>query len=105
MSSANWTSLVFLDATQSPQGYDYVTGWAEASALAHSWDKATMWNQFKEVAAEFYNKGIQVVAGPTSQPLGRTPWGGRIVETMGQDSYLNGVMFSIANKAFSETGM
>ncbi|KAM0165666.1 hypothetical protein ACHAQE_002207 [Botrytis cinerea] len=103
--SANWTSLVFLDGTQGPQGYEYVTGWAETSALAHSWDKTMMWNQFKAVAAEFYNKGVQVTNAPTSQPLGRTPWGGRLVETMGQDSYLNGIMFGLAVKAFSETGI
>ncbi|KAA8571271.1 hypothetical protein EYC84_000598 [Monilinia fructicola] len=105
ITSANWTSLVFLDGTQGPQGYEYVTGWAEASALAHSWDKAKIWNQFKAIAAEFYNKGVQVTAAPTSQPLGRTPWGGRLVETMGQDSYLNGIIFGLGNKAFSETGI
>ncbi|RAL61123.1 hypothetical protein DID88_010462 [Monilinia fructigena] len=105
VTSANWISLVFLDGTQGPQGYEYVTGWAEASALAHSWDKAKIWNQFKAVASEFYNKGIQVTAGPTSQPLGRSPWGGRLVETMGQDSYLNGIIFGLGNKAFSQTGI
>ncbi|KAF7869889.1 hypothetical protein EAF04_004673 [Stromatinia cepivora] len=103
--SANWTSLVFLDGTQGPQGYEYVTGWSETSALAHSWDKSMMWNQFKGIAAEFYNKGVQVTNAPTSQPLGRTPWCGRLVETMGQDSYLNGIMFGLGVKAFSETGI
>ncbi|CAD6446279.1 d46f09c4-f297-40a4-8a25-6a02da090eaf [Sclerotinia trifoliorum] len=103
--SANWKSLVFLDGTQGPQAYEYVTGWSETSALAHSWDKTMMWNQFKGIAAEFYNKGVQVTNAPTSQPLGRTPWGGRLVETMGQDSYLNGIMFGLGVKAFTETGI
>ncbi|KAK6600301.1 hypothetical protein H4I96_07627 [Botrytis cinerea] len=94
IASANWTSLVFLDGTQGPQGYEYVTGWAETSALAHSWDKTMMWNQFKAVAAEFYNKASW------SHSLG-----GRLVETMGQDSYLNGIMFGLGVKAFSETGI
>lgn len=105
VTSANWTSLVFLDGTQGPQGYEYITGWAEPSAPAHSWDTTIMWNQFKGVAAEFYNKGIQVTNASRSQPLGRTPWGGRLVETMGQDSYLNGIMFGLGIKTFSETGM
>ncbi|ESZ91513.1 hypothetical protein SBOR_8084 [Sclerotinia borealis F-4128] len=105
VTSANWTALTKANGAQGPQGYDYVTGWSQTSALAHSWDKAMMWNQFKGVAAEFYNKGIQAVYAPTSQPLGRTPWGGRIVETMGQDSYLNGIMFGLGVKAFSETGV
>ncbi|KAI9644916.1 hypothetical protein NHQ30_006950 [Ciborinia camelliae] len=105
VTSANWTALVFLNGITGPQGYDYVTGWSETSALVNSWDKTMMQNQFKGVAAEFYNKGIQVAAGPTSQPLGRTPWGGRLVETMGQDSYLNGIMFGLGVKAFADTGI
>ncbi|TEY80914.1 hypothetical protein BOTCAL_0036g00420 [Botryotinia calthae] len=105
VTSAKWTSLVFLDGTQGPQGYEYVTGWAETSALTHSWDKTMIWNQFKGVAAEFYNKGVQVTNAPISQPLGRTSWESRLVETMGQDSYLNGIMFGLGVKAFSETGI
>ena len=39
------------------------------------------------------------------QPLGRTPWGGRLVETLGQDPYLNGIAFGIGAKAFADTGI
>jgi beta-glucosidase len=86
-------------------GYDYVTGFSEASALVTTWDKTLMYNQFKAVALEFYEKGFQVTNSPTSQPLGRTPWGGRLVETLGQDSYLNGIAFGIGAKAFADTGI
>lgn len=64
-----------------------------------------MYDQLKAVALEFYGKGFQVINGPTSQPLGRTPWGGRLVETMGQDPYLNGIAFGIGAKAFSDAGV
>lgn len=87
------------------QGYDYVTAFGETSALVNTWDKTLMFNQFKAVASEFYNKGIQVTNAPTTQPLGRSPWGGRLVEALGQDSYLNGVAFGLGTKAFSETGI
>ena len=86
-------------------GYDYVTGFSEASALVTTWDKNLMYDQFKAVALEFYGKGFQVTNAPTSQPLGRTPWGGRLVETLGQDSYLNGIAFRIGAKAFADTGI
>ncbi|KAF8848804.1 glycoside hydrolase family 3 protein [Acephala macrosclerotiorum] len=105
VSSVNWTALEFKDGTQSVQGYDYVTGFAESSALAMTWDKTLMYDQLKAVALEFYGKGFQVTNGPTSQPLGRTPWGGRLVETLGQDPYLNGIGFGIGAKAFSDAGV
>lgn len=53
-----------------------MTGFGEASALVTTWDKTLMYDQFKAVALEFYSKGFQVTNAPTSQPLGRTPWGG-----------------------------
>ncbi|KAM3072261.1 hypothetical protein ACMFMG_009077, partial [Clarireedia jacksonii] len=104
-SSANWTALSFKDGTQGPQGYDYVTGWCQSSALAMTWDKALMSKQFSAVGLEFYLKGFQVVAGPTSQPLGRNPWGGRLVETLGVDPYLNGIAFGLGAKSFSGVGV
>ncbi|PQE27536.1 beta-glucosidase D protein [Rutstroemia sp. NJR-2017a BBW] len=104
-SSSNWTALSFKDGTQGPQGYDYVTGWCQSSALAMTWDKALMSKQFSAVGLEFYLKGFQVIAGPTSQPLGRNPWGGRLVETLGVDSYLNGIAFGLGAKSFSDVGV
>lgn len=52
-----------------------------------------------------YEKGFQVVNGPTSGPLGRTPWSGRLVETLGQDSYLNGIAFGLAVSSFVDAGV
>ncbi|TVY82596.1 putative beta-glucosidase D [Lachnellula suecica] len=103
--SVNWTALEFKDATQGPQGYEYVTGWSESSAMVTTWDRQLWYNQFKAVGLEFYGKGIQVANAPTSQPLGRTPWGGRLVETLGQDSYLNGIAFGLGTQAFTDAGI
>ncbi|KAL3417917.1 hypothetical protein PVAG01_10927 [Phlyctema vagabunda] len=105
VAAKNWTALQFKDGTQGPQGYDYVTGWCQSSALVMTWDKNLMNAQFTAVALEFYQKGFQVTNGPTSQPLGRTPWGGRLVETLGQDPYLNGIAFGLGSKAFSDVGI
>lgn len=105
IASSNWTALQFKDGDQSVQQYEYVTGFGETSALVMTWDKELMFDQFKAVSAEFYGKGFQVTNAPTSQPLGRTPWGGRLVEALGSDSYLNGIAFGLGTKAFSETGV
>ena len=63
VTSANWAALEFKDGSQSVQGYDYVTGFSESSALVMTWDKELMWNQFKAVSSEFYGKGFQVANG------------------------------------------
>ncbi|PBP17340.1 beta-glucosidase D [Diplocarpon rosae] len=104
-SASGWTAMQFKDGTQGPQGYSYVTGWSLTSALAMTWDKALMYDQFKATGLEFYGKGFQVVNGPTSQPLGRTPWGGRLSEAMSPDPYLNGIVFGLGAKSFSDAGV
>lgn len=81
----SFTALEFLNADMGLQDYYYVSAFGQASALAMTWDKKAMYAQAKAVATEFYLKGIQVLDGPTSQPLGRTVWGGRAVETYGSD--------------------
>ncbi|PVH75896.1 glycoside hydrolase family 3 protein [Cadophora sp. DSE1049] len=105
VSSVNWTALEFKDGTEGVQGYNYVTGFSQSSALAMTWDKALMYDQMKAVALEFYGKGFQVVNGPTSQPLGRTPWGGRLVEAFTPDPYLNGIAFGLGAKSFNDAGV
>ncbi|KAH8687319.1 putative beta-glucosidase D [Tricladium varicosporioides] len=103
--SVNWTALQVVDGTQGPQGYEYVTGWGLSQALVSTWDKGLMYAQFKATGLEFYGKGIEIVDGPTTGPLGRTPWGGRLDETLGQDSYLSGIAFGIGARAFSDAGV
>lgn len=56
----NWTALVMKDGTQGPNAYDYATGFSEGSAMVYTWDKELISAQFSAVAAEFYDKGIQV---------------------------------------------
>lgn len=70
-----------------------------------TFDKDLMYSQMKAVGDEFYGKGFQVLNAPTSGPFGRSPWGGRLVETMGQDTYLNGQLFGLATQAFNDAGV
>lgn len=87
------------------QDYYYVSVFSQSSALAMTWDKEAIYAQARAIATEFYLKGIQVIAGPTSQPLGRTPWGGRLVETFGSDPYLNGIATGISAKGYKDVGV
>lgn len=87
------------------QDYFYVSAFSQASALAMTWDKDAIYAQAKAVATEFYQKGIQVLDGPTTQPLGRNVWDGRLVETYGSDPYLNGIATGLSAKAYKDTGV
>ncbi|OQE31311.1 hypothetical protein PENSTE_c001G02913 [Penicillium steckii] len=101
----SFTALEFLDGAEGLQDYYYVSAFSQPSSLAMTWDKDAIYAQSKAIATEFYLKGIQVLDGPTSQPLGRTVWGGRLVETFGPDVYLNGIATGLSTKAYKDTGV
>ncbi|TVY30319.1 putative beta-glucosidase D [Lachnellula hyalina] len=105
VASVNWTALQFKDGDQGVISYYDASGFSETSALVQTWDRNLWTLQMEAVGAEMYGKGFQVVNGPTSGPLGRTPWGGRLVETMGQDVYLNGQMVGLATAGFLTAGV
>lgn len=98
-------ALQFLDGSMGLQDYFYASAFSQSSALAMTWDREAMYDQARAVATEFYLKGIQVVNGPTTQPMGRTVWGGRLVETFGPDPYLNGIVTGLSTKAYVDTGV
>ncbi|KAF2144828.1 glycoside hydrolase family 3 protein [Aplosporella prunicola CBS 121167] len=101
----NFSALNFKDSGASILDYFYVTTWPVGSALAMTWDKNLAYTQHKALGSEFRNKGLQVINGPVSQPLGRTPWGGRNAESFGPDSYLNGIFFGQAVRAMNDAGV
>ncbi|XRM37901.1 hypothetical protein ABZX51_001348 [Aspergillus tubingensis] len=103
--NGSFSGLTFLDGDMGLQNFYYVSAFSLSSALAMTWDRDAIYAQGKAVGSEFYNKGIQVVAGPTSQPLGRTPWGGRNVEGFGPDPYLNGLATGLTTKAYIDAGV
>ncbi|KAF2085892.1 glycoside hydrolase family 3 protein [Saccharata proteae CBS 121410] len=104
-SVSNFTALYHRDSGDSILDYFYVTTWPLSSSLAMTWDKEHFYQQYKALGDEFYAKGINVANGPVSEPLGRTPWGGRNGESFGPDSYLNGIAFGKAVKGYADAGV
>ncbi|KAL1627424.1 hypothetical protein SLS54_002349 [Diplodia seriata] len=102
---SNFTALYFRDSGDSILDYFYVTTWPLSSAVAMTWDKDHMYTMYKALGDEFYAKGINVANGPVSQPLGRSPWGGRNGESFGPDSYLNGIAFGLSVKGYGDAGV
>jgi beta-glucosidase len=103
--TVGWTALVLKDGMESVQGYYYVSTFSQSSALAMTWDKDAMYAQAKAVGTEFYLMGMQIIDGPTSQPMGRTAWDGRLGETFGADSWLNGVAMGLAVQGTTDAGV
>ncbi|KAL4805163.1 putative beta-glucosidase D [Aspergillus unguis] len=100
-----FAAMDFTNGDMGLQSYYFVSAFGLASALSMTWDKDAMYNQAYAVAQEYYGKGVQVIAGPTTQPLGRTQWSGRLVETFGADPYLNGIASGLSSKAYSDVGV
>ncbi|PSK43996.1 Beta-glucosidase 1 [Elsinoe australis] len=103
--SVNFTALQFKDGQQGVQEYYFVSGFSQAAALAMTWDKDAIYTQSRAVADEYYGEGFQVINGPTSEPLGRTPWGGRLGEAFTPDPYLNGIVFGRSVKGYTDAGV
>ncbi|CEN61706.1 Putative Catalytic activity: Hydrolysis of terminal [Aspergillus calidoustus] len=104
-SQHTFAALTVLDGDIGPQNDFYVSAFSLSSALAMTFDRDAIYAQSRAVGEEFYGEGVQVVAGPTSQPLGRTPWGGRNGEGFGPDPYLNGVATGVSTWAYIDAGV
>ncbi|KAF6834861.1 beta-glucosidase d [Colletotrichum musicola] len=103
--AGNFTSLNNLDSATNPLTYFYVTTWPAGLAMAMTWDTAAAQGQGRGVGEEFKGKGINMVYGPTLEPLGRSAWCGRTGETYGVDSYQAGVMAGAVVKGMSSVGV
>lgn len=103
--SGTFEALDFLDGSMGALNYYYVSAFSQTSALAMTWDRDAFYSQSKAISTEHYLKGVDVVNGPTSQPLGRVVWSGRLGETYSPDPYLNGVAFGLSAQAYVDTGV
>ncbi|KAL3473839.1 glycoside hydrolase superfamily [Aspergillus californicus] len=76
-----------------------VSGWVGGQTLAGSWNRTLVADQYARMAVEFRKKGYNMLLGPSSGPLGRSPLGSRLWEGLGNDPYLNGKMFGASIEA------
>lgn len=104
-STGAFEALEFFDGSMGAEDFYYVSAFSQTSALAMTWDKDAIYAQSKAISTEHYLKGVQVVNGPTSQPLGRVVWSGRLGETYSPDPYLNGIAFGLSVRAYVDSGV
>ncbi|RAH57293.1 glycoside hydrolase [Aspergillus piperis CBS 112811] len=103
--SINFEPYTTNDGSQGLESFFCVTSFSEPSAMAQTWDPELIKASFHAISQEFYGKGYTMINGPTVGPQGRTPWGGRLVETLGQDVYLAGIACVHATEGIREAGI
>ncbi|KAJ5311995.1 hypothetical protein PENANT_c022G05922 [Penicillium antarcticum] len=77
-----------------PQGLhlaDLASVFPSGLTAAATWDRDLIARRGAAMGAEFRGKGANVMLGPSTGPLGRSPWGGRNWEGFSPDPYLSGV--------------
>lgn len=83
----------------------FVTTWPAPLALAHSWNRTLVYGQASGLAKEHKARGSNMINAPTTQPMGRSAWGGRNGETYGPDNYLNGKLTGLMVKGAFDQGV
>ncbi|KAK4249994.1 beta-glucosidase [Corynascus novoguineensis] len=73
--------------------------------VAATFSRRLMRLRGEALGAEFRGKGIDVMLGPVSGPLGRTPQGGRYWEGFGPDPYLAGVAMAESIRGIQSRGV
>ncbi|KAL7267678.1 hypothetical protein RUND412_009725 [Rhizina undulata] len=84
---------------------DMITSWPAGITVSGTWDKDLMYMRGAAHGAEARAKGINVVLGPSMNPLGRHPAGGRNWEGFGSDPYLQGINAAQNIKGIQSNGV
>lgn len=82
-----------------------MTTFPASLAYAHSWNRSLVYEASAAVAKEHRARGYNGLTAPTTQPLGRSAYGGRNGETFGPDNWLNGQMTGRQARAIFDQGV
>ncbi|KAI5852775.1 glycoside hydrolase superfamily [Morchella snyderi] len=84
---------------------DKNTAWPAGITVGATWDKELMYGRGDGLGAEFREKGVNVILGPSMGPIGRMPAGGRNWEGFGSDPYLQGIGASLTIQGIQDNGV
>ena len=97
----SWTAYANKDGFAGINEQYFVSAFAMGQALGMTWDREHMQNEARASGREFYLEGFNLINGPLSGALGRTPYGGRSGEGFTPDPYLNGIATANTIKGMS----
>lgn len=98
-------SLCMQDSPLGIRFADYASAFMSGQTIAASFDRDLLYARGKAIGEEHKGKGINVVLGPATGPLGRTPTGGRNWEGFSPDPYLSGVGIAETVKGIQDAGV
>lgn len=84
---------------------DYVSSFPAAGLVAASFDKGMFYRRGKAIGDEHRGKGVTVMLGPATGPLGRHPAGGRNVEGFSPDPVLSGIGMAETVRGIQDAGV
>ncbi|KJZ74948.1 Putative beta-glucosidase A [Hirsutella minnesotensis 3608] len=98
-------SLCLQDGPLGLRFSDYNSAFPVGVTAAASWSKH-LWNaRGKAMGQEARGKGVDVLLGPVSGPIGRAPEGGRNAEGFGSDPYLQGQGLARTSEGIEQAGV
>ncbi|KAH8771599.1 glycoside hydrolase superfamily, partial [Diaporthe sp. PMI_573] len=104
-SNVTWTAYTSADGGSGINKQFYVSGFSAPAALAMTWDRHLIAEQFQAIGREFYQMGYSLVDGPVASPAGRVPQGGRNAEGFSFDAYLSGIAMGQAVTGMNSAGV
>lgn len=84
---------------------DYNSAFPAGITSGATWSKALWAARGNAMGAEAKAKGVDVLLGPVSGPLGRLPTGGRNAEGFGPDPYLQGQALARTSEGIQDAGV
>lgn len=97
--------MCFADAPDGIRGQEFVSSFPGGIHVASTWDRTLMYEVGAALGEEYRGKGVNVILGPVSGPLGRMARGGRNWEGLSNDPFLAGAGMSAITRGIQEQGV
>uniref|UniRef100_A0A060T8N7 beta-glucosidase n=1 Tax=Blastobotrys adeninivorans TaxID=409370 RepID=A0A060T8N7_BLAAD len=97
--------LCLQDGPLGVRSTDYNTAFPPGVAAGATFNKDLMYLRAKAIGREFRDKGVDIVLGPSTGPLGLKAAGGRNWEGFGADPYLQGVAGALSVQGIQDQGV
>lgn len=84
---------------------DFNTAFPPGISVGASFNKTLMYERAKAIALEHKHKGVDIMLGPCTGPIGLKAAAGRIWEAFGADPYLQGIAGAVSVEGIQDQGV
>lgn len=101
----NQTGLCLQDGPLGVRNTEFITGFPAGITAGATFNKDLIYARAAAIAKEHRGKGVDVMLGPCTGPMGTKALAGRIWEGFGADPYLQGISGAISVKGIQDQGV